>query len=195
MRMMAVSVSSLISASRSIIWAWMVTSNAVVGSSAMSTLGLQDKAMAIMARCRMPPENSWGYCFARSSGLGMFTIFKYLMASALASFPDSFRWCLMASTICLPTGLVGFRQVMGSWKIIDTSLPRSCCISFSLAATMSCSPRRTSPWGMRAGGMGFSFITVWAVTLLPQPDSPTMASTSPWCRVKVTPRTAFTSPA
>ena len=80
-------------------------------------------------------------------------------------------------------------------QIMDTSLPRSCCISFSLAATMSCSHKRTSPWGMRAGGMGFSFITVWAVTLLPQPDSPTMASTSPWCRLKVTPRTAFTSPA
>ena len=151
--------------------------------------------MAIMARCRMPPENSWGYCLARSSGLGMFTIFRYLMASSLASLEESFLWCLMASTICLPTCLVGFKQVIGSWKIIETSLPRRRCISFSLAFTMSCSPRRTAPWGMRAGGMGFNFITVWAVTLLPQPDSPTMASTSPSCRENVTPRTAFTSPA
>ena len=38
--------------------------------------------MAIMARWRMPPENSWGYCLARSSALGMFTSFRYLMASS-----------------------------------------------------------------------------------------------------------------
>ena len=42
------------------IWAWMVTSSAVVGSSAMSTLGDSDRAIAIIARWRMPPENSCG---------------------------------------------------------------------------------------------------------------------------------------
>ena len=35
------------------IWAWMVTSSAVVGSSANSSAGLQDSALAIIARCRM----------------------------------------------------------------------------------------------------------------------------------------------
>ena len=40
------------------IWACTVTSSAVVGSSAMSNDGLQDSAMAIMARWRMPPD-SW----------------------------------------------------------------------------------------------------------------------------------------
>ena len=42
---------------RSRICAWMVTSRAVVGSSAMSNWGLQDKPMAIITRWRMPPEN------------------------------------------------------------------------------------------------------------------------------------------
>ena len=42
------------------ICAWMVTSSAVVGSSAISSDGLQDSAIAIMARCRMPPENWCG---------------------------------------------------------------------------------------------------------------------------------------
>ena len=37
-----------------------VTSNAVVGSSAMSTSGSSDKAIAIITRWRMPPENSCG---------------------------------------------------------------------------------------------------------------------------------------
>ncbi len=37
---------------------WMVTSSAVVGSSAISSLGSQASAMAIMTRWRMPPD-SW----------------------------------------------------------------------------------------------------------------------------------------
>ena len=44
--------------SRSRICAWIVTSSAVVGSSAISSWGSQASAMAIITRCRMPPE-SW----------------------------------------------------------------------------------------------------------------------------------------
>ncbi len=50
-----------ISRTTSMICAWMVTSSAVVGSSAIRMSGLQLSAMAIMARWRMPPENSNGY--------------------------------------------------------------------------------------------------------------------------------------
>jgi hypothetical protein len=45
------------SRSRSRICAWIVTSSAVVGSSAISSFGLQASAIAIIARCRIPPEN------------------------------------------------------------------------------------------------------------------------------------------
>ena len=45
---------------RSRICACTVTSSAVVGSSAMSSSGSQLSAMAIIARCRMPPENWCG---------------------------------------------------------------------------------------------------------------------------------------
>ena len=38
----------------------MVTSSAVVGSSAMSSFGSQLRAMAIITRCFMPPEISKG---------------------------------------------------------------------------------------------------------------------------------------
>ncbi len=37
--------------------AWTVTSSAVVGSSATSSLGPQASAIAIAIRWRMPPEN------------------------------------------------------------------------------------------------------------------------------------------
>ena len=42
------------------IWAWMVTSSAVVGSSAISTSGLHEMPIAIITRWRMPPENWCG---------------------------------------------------------------------------------------------------------------------------------------
>jgi hypothetical protein len=38
----------------------MVTSSAVVGSSAIISSGSHDNAMAIITRWRMPPENSCG---------------------------------------------------------------------------------------------------------------------------------------
>ena len=52
------------------ICAWMVTSSAVVGSSASSTAGRQASAIAIITRWRMPPESWCGYSSARRSGFG-----------------------------------------------------------------------------------------------------------------------------
>ncbi len=48
------------SRSSSRICAWIVTSSAVVGSSAISSFGEHDSAIAIITRWRMPPENSCG---------------------------------------------------------------------------------------------------------------------------------------
>ena len=52
------------------ICAWMVTSSAVVGSSAISSAGRQISAMAIIARWRMPPDSSNGYMSIARFGLG-----------------------------------------------------------------------------------------------------------------------------
>ena len=41
-------------------WAWIVTSSAVVGSSAISSFGELAIAIAIIARWRIPPENWCG---------------------------------------------------------------------------------------------------------------------------------------
>ena len=40
--------------------ACIVTSKAVVGSSAINNLGLHANDMAIITLCRIPPDNSWG---------------------------------------------------------------------------------------------------------------------------------------
>ena len=74
----AAPVRSWIALSSSRIWAWTVTSSAVVGSSAMSSLGSHESAMPIMTRWRMPPDSSCGYCLARRSGLGMPTQAEHL---------------------------------------------------------------------------------------------------------------------
>ena len=55
--------------------------------------------------------------------------------------------------------------------------------------------KRIDPPRMRPGGLGMSRMMESAVMLLPQPLSPTMASDSPSMRSKVTPSTAFTTPA
>mgnify|MGYP006176023555 CR=1 FL=1 len=57
MMIIAISCSVRRRSSRSRICAWMVTSSAVVGSSAIRSFGLHESAIAIITRWRMPPEN------------------------------------------------------------------------------------------------------------------------------------------
>ena len=68
----------------SMIWAWMVTSRAVVGSSAIRSLGRQLSAQAIITRWRMPPDSSWGYWSMRFSAPGMPTSRSSSTAFSLA---------------------------------------------------------------------------------------------------------------
>src|SRR5947199_2231158 len=74
MSMMAIPSLAFSSFSSSRICAWMVTSSAVVGSSAIRRFGLHESAMAIITRWRMPPESWCGYSFTRRSAFGMCTI-------------------------------------------------------------------------------------------------------------------------
>ena len=67
----------------------------------------------------------------------------------------------------------GLRELMGSWKIMEILLPRIFCISFSESRTRFFSSKRTEPDTIRPGGWGTSLKMDRAVTLFPQPDSPT----------------------
>ena len=73
------------SSSRSRICACTVTSSAVVGSSANSSVGPHAMAMAIITRWRMPPDISCGYWCSRRSGSGMRTSCSSRSAVARAS--------------------------------------------------------------------------------------------------------------
>ena len=90
--------------------------------------------------------------------------------------------------------ITGLSEVIGSWKIIEISLPRTLRISSWLSFSRSLPPSFTVPETMRPGGSGIRRISDSAVMLLPQPDSPTMASVSPDATPKFTPSTALTMP-
>ena len=92
----------------------MVTSSAVVGSSAMSSFGSQASAMAIITRWRIPPDSSCGYCFRRRSGSLMPTSSSSSLARAHASSLVFLVCSRMTSTIWLPMVYTGFRLVIGS---------------------------------------------------------------------------------
>ena len=67
----------------------MVTSSAVVGSSAINRRGSQARAMAMTTRWRMPPESSWGYCAKRRSASWMRTRLSRAIAFSAASAASS----------------------------------------------------------------------------------------------------------
>ena len=83
------------------------------------------------------------------------------------------------SAIWKPMVSVGLRLVIGSWKMKPIFLPRSRRIS-SLDSFRTLMPSRMiSPATILPGGLGISLVSESAVTLFPQPDSPTSPSVSP----------------
>ena len=100
----------------------------------------------------------------------------------------------MFSAIWKPTLNTGFRLDIGSWKIIEISLPRISRMRDSENPSTSCPSNTIRPLSIRPVGEATSRSTDSAVTLLPQPDSPTMPSVPPAGRSKLTPSTAGTTP-
>ena len=100
------------------------------------------------------------------------------MTRSLTSLSETRRCCLMASPTWSPTVKTGLREVIGSWKIMEISLPRTSCISSSLDSARSRPSNQTRPATIRPV-RGSSRMMESAVTLLPQPDSPTSPSVVP----------------
>ena len=166
------------SAIRSRIWACTVTSRAVVGSSAISSLGSLTRAIAIIARCRIPPENSCGYWSTRRFGLGMPTRLSISIARSLAARLLTLLCARYDSMIWSPTVKYGWSEDCGSWKIIAAPPPRKLSSCFSPIPTISRPPTLIEP-EMRATLRSCRPSTAMLDTLLPEPDSPTMASVRP----------------
>ncbi len=161
------------------ICAWMVTSSAVVGSSAMMSLGLHESAIAIITRWRMPPENWCGYWSSRRSASGMPTIFRSSSARARAAASLIFRWISSGSMIWKPMVSTGLSEVIGSWKIIAMSRPRISRICSSVRSRRLRPSNRIRPPTTRPAGFASRRMMASEDTDLPQPDSPTSATVSP----------------
>src|SRR5688572_18515761 len=99
-----------------------------------------------------------------------------------------------ASATWSPTVNAGLSEVIGSWKIIDSWSPRRSRMRCAGTLSRSSPSNSTSPATMRPGGCGTRPMIESAVTLLPQPDSPTMPRVRPRPRLRSTPSTARTSP-
>ncbi len=149
--------------------------------------------MAIITRWRMPPENWCGYSLIRSWTRGMPTRSRTSAALSMACSLDTSRCRETASAICLPTVMVGFSEVSGSWKIMPISLPRIFRICSSDKAVRSWPLSLMLPVAM-CPPVGSRFMIDKAVIVLPQPDSPTMPRVSPGSSWNETPSTACTTP-
>jgi hypothetical protein len=116
MSMIAIARSRWMLRRRSRICACVVTSSAVVGSSAMSRFGSHDSATAIIARWRSPPLSSNEYSSMRRSGFGMPTLRSASMPRARASFAVT-SLCNVTASIDLRADVcTGLKDVIGSWK-------------------------------------------------------------------------------
>ena len=123
MRMIAIPSRACRWRSRSRICACVVTSSAVVGSSAIRTRGPQASAVAIIARCRSPPLSWNAYSSTRRSGLGIPTCRRRSIARSRAPSASSPRWSRIVSIIWFPIVWTGLNEVMGSWKTSPISPP------------------------------------------------------------------------
>src|SRR5579872_1957532 len=169
----------------------MVTSSAVVGSSAMSSEGSQASAIAIMTRCRMPPESSCGNWCSRRAASVTCACSSSSSARPRAQRQESWRCRTSGSAICSPTRKWGVSEVIGSWKIIPMRAPRIRSSSTrdeamrSRPANQACP--RARPFSARSPRMARN---AW---LLPAPDSPTTLRHSPGATERDSERTACTS--
>ena len=152
------------------IWAWVVTSSAVVASSAIRSLGSAASAIAIITRWRIPPESWWGYWRKRSRAAGRRTssISSTARSCAAALLTSSCR--LIASVICGPIRSVGLSDRAGSWNTIAIWLPRTTRIFRSDRPISSWPSNRIEPVICALGGS--SAMIARELTVLPHPDSP-----------------------
>ena len=180
------------SASSSSTWACTITSSAVVGSSAMSSLGSHASASAISTRWRCPPDSWCGY--ARGP--------RRRDADPLEQLADA---CLGARR----GSIVGVQQD----RLLDLARRRDAPGSASAARPGTRSPRwssapraaarassgrrprrRAAPARRPACPSAAAAARRLAMVDLPQPDSPARPTVSPGSIVRSTPRTAGTGP-
>ena len=109
--------------SRRRIWAWTITSRAVVGSSAIIRSGEQTVAWASITLWRIPPDSSCGYFVQRLSGSESPTSSRAAVTLSCISLSDREVCSLRLSPTCFSIFITGFKEVIGSWNTMAILLP------------------------------------------------------------------------
>ena len=161
------------SISRLMICAWIETSSAETGSSHTISFGSSASARAMPRRCRWPPENSCGYC---ASSRGRSPTRSKQLCDALARVPPR-RHAEIAQR--LADDRAGrHARIERRVRVLEDDL-HALAMRPELRARQRGHVRRRraapAPPSARSGA-GWS----WPAVDLPQPDSPTRPSVSPW---------------
>ncbi len=164
---------------RSRICACTVTSRAVVGSSANSSVGPQASAMAMMMRWRMPPDSSCGYCRSRFAGSGMPTSSSNRNDVSLRRRPVHVEVDLQRLGDLVADRMSGFSE---RHRVLEDHrhLPAPVAAHLLAARAGRCGAPRscTSPSRMVLR-LGSSPMIERDRIVLPEPDSPTTPSDRP----------------
>ena len=174
----------------------MVTSSAVVGSSAMSRRGTQDVRNGTTHPLPHPAAELMRIVAeSRGSAPGCAAV-SVLPGPAARSVAPRTPWCKPhhLGHLGAQSSGPGLRDVIGSCSTMAICLPRTRRISVGLLRSRSSPAKSTCPPTIRPAGSGTSRTRDRQVTDFPEPDSPTSASVSPALRVKLTPSTALTTP-
>ena len=130
---------------------WATTSSADVGSSMITSSGVKSRAMAIIARWRMPPLSWWGKLLRWTASMP---------TSRITSADRSWIFCDVrlscacnASRSCAPTVSTGLSAFIALCITTEHSRQRQWRSSSSPSATMSCPLKRTVPSAIQAGGL------------------------------------------
>ena len=158
-------------ATRSSTSASTVASSAVVGSSRISSDGETASAIAMTARCAIPPDSSCGYRRMTRPGSDIWTLRSISSADCVASPRDS-PAISNTSAICRPTRSEGLSARPGSWYTIETVRARRSRsaarpIDSGSSPLMLIVPALTRPL------LGRYRTSASATVDLPDPDSPT----------------------
>ena len=115
-------------------------------------------------------------------------------ARSRISLPFRSEWSEIISMICSSTVMIGFRDVIGSWKIMAISRPRMLRSSASVISRTFCPLNQISPLVISPGGDWISCRIASAVVVLPAPVSPTNPSALPSSSCMLRWLTAWTTP-
>src|SRR5712692_5269020 len=161
------------SASRFSTCAWIETSSAATDSSSISTRGSAASALAIATRWRCPPDSARGSARACRSSRPTSPASSAILTRRRSRGQP---WCSRStSSIVCSTVCRGSRLVYGSWKTICTSRPRR-----RRSRVVRAGVERSCPQARMVPALGRSRPTIiLAIVVLPEPDSPTIASEPP----------------